>query len=46
MLRSDITQITAHYWNAVYAYKGFVAAQMPTAVAKCRTLVEKGSISE
>jgi len=26
MLRSDITQIMAHYWNVIYGYKGFLAA--------------------
>jgi len=26
MLVSEITQITAHDWNAVYGYKRFVAA--------------------
>jgi len=26
MLRSDITQLTAHYWNVVHGHTGFVAA--------------------
>jgi len=26
MLVSDLTQITAHYWNVVHGHKGFIAA--------------------
>jgi len=26
MLVSEITQITAHDWNVVHGYKGFIAA--------------------
>jgi len=25
MLVSDLTQITAHYWNVVHGHKGFIA---------------------
>jgi len=25
---SDITQVTAHYWNVVHGHKGFIAAQL------------------
>jgi len=26
MLRSDIIQITAHYWNAIHCWQGWICA--------------------